>query len=720
MSKKFLKVLVTALLLSVNLTSHKAFAEASSIDNAKVTMNSEANTVLRGKPMKWFAGARNDEYTWYGLQDSKNQEMLEKLYQDYLDTRNGIGAQAFGKALPFNHELTVYVQKILDWGDESARLLYKKETGKELMAPHPIAKVIPSSSLFNAFASGAPICTDLQFGENVKTDIGVLLNPSNVMEVPLATSGGIRSCLPRPSSWTDAGILDFWQNTDQPPKCILKLENPPDSKGKLIVTDKSVCAGTQGWGDEPGAGGEEAIIGATSQFIHISTDIFARVADFKTLLYILAHELGHYYLGHNTDIGASRYNYIYSRDNLKYGVPNRNVALTKRKEYIREAYMHKQAESKNLYAPNVDPTRKEYSDRLNKFLILGVGAVLKQEATLPQEAATSGFHEKCSAVVAKLPPNYIIKKMTGGFIELVDSNLQDARAIFKQQLKKNEVAAEWVTGVLGENPISDHLNALNEYKKLLADCAPQFSLVSGKATVDSAKFYRLMRRNFLGHAPVSEPEYLLKNTLADFLGQADSEAKATDRFITGLLPAVSKNVGGFYTAEQAADEFALKIATMGGLTADEVLAGVLRFGQTTEGVYNDGFGPGTSEKVHRKNMDLSASECKQAYDDSKIPDNVNGFSIGGEGKFIGMGNLTDKHHSDCYRVFNLWRLTQIDSRVALANRGQIKNSRVLAKTPVEAILPVDKFRYTTQVKPLEDQFAKMLQLTIELSGEDAQ
>lgn len=724
-TKSFLKAIVAALLLNANIT-YSINAKAEEKTQVKSdALQSQTIQSKRGKKMLWFEGARNDIYTWYGLQDIKDQEKLNSLYQAYLDSRSGIGAQSFGKALPAGHVLTQFVQKILDWGDESARALYKAETGQDLVAPHPIAKVIPSSNLFNAFASGAPICTDLEFGENAKSKVGVLLNPKDVMEVPLKTSSGLKSCLPRPSNWTNTGIIDFWQNSEHPPKCILTLRQEVGKKAKVIVEDqfKSACAGTQGWGEETGAGGEEAIIGATSQFIHISTDIFYRVGDFRTLLYILAHELGHYYLGHNTDIGAARYNYIYSRVNLKYGVPKRNDALTRKKEYIKEAYLIQQAQNKNIWAPDVNPKRKEYSDRLNKFLILGVGAVLKQAATQDQpQNQTSRLTEKCQAVVSQIPSNYIVKKMTGGFLELVDANLQDSRAIFKNQLKKNEVAAEWATGVIDGKPTADHLTDLLEYKNRLAACAPEFSIKAGETVFDSVQMYSLMRRHFSGHAPLKDSYFTDQTTLKDFLTWADSEAKVTDEFISKLLPAIKKNIGGFYTAEQAADEFALKIATMGGMTPKQVIEGVLKFGQTAEGVYNDGFGPGTSDKVHQKNMDLSFAECTAAYEKSlqedKVADSANGFNVK-DGKFVGMGNLADKHHSDCYRVYNLWRLTQIDPNVEKANNGEIKDQRLLAITPVEPILSVNKNRYDSQLKPLEDQFSAMLAQAKELTEKDS-
>jgi hypothetical protein len=641
----------------------------------------------RGRSLQWFDEVRNDDYTWIG-QSNPTQAQLDEQYEYFLNSQLGFGLEPFGKTLPNDHTITKYLQRILAWADRSARILYKKETGNDLKAPPPIAKVLQSTTTFNAFVSPVTVCTDIAFGENPLAGIGVFLQSDSVVEKLLEVpSLKARSCITKPPTWHTEGLLDFWQGGRHTPNCALQIISQPNEESQVVVKDKSTCPGA--------ARGTQTIVKSTSQFIHFSSELVSKIDDPRVLFYLVTHELGHYYLGHSTDSGAARYNYWYLRANHKYGKPARKKQAEKNDSYLEEAYIYQEAVAKGQTVTNLDPLKIGFSDRLQNFLILGVGAILrelelKNSQVVSSIAINKQFDKICSAAAAKLPVNYQLNPTAVETPELIEVYTEDST------VSEGSITRDWVTPILNNNATEDDKQLFKEYQSLLSNCAKSL-FAEGEQAILTTKPFALMFKKYLKNAK-SIPENFFENqsNLFQILQLADQEAKKVDRLVFRLLPTAKQNILGFYTTEQAADEFALKIATLGGMSPDDVLEGVFGFMKATE-IF---LGKKKTDRLRKLNMELDYSACYQAYIDSKTPGKNTGFNMQREGDFISLGKLSDKHHSDCYRAFNLWRLIQVDRDIERASLGLIIDKQVLLKLPVERFFNVDLIRFNDELKPL--------------------
>lgn len=674
--------------------------------NQKNTVAEESNK--RGRPLQWFDEVQNDDYTWIG-QNNLTQTQLDEHYEAFLNSQLGFGIEPFGKTLPRDHTITKYIQKILDWADRSARILYEKETGKKLKAPQPIAKVIQSTSTFNAFVSPVTVCTDIAFGEKPQAGIGVFLQSDSVVEKLLEVpSIKVRSCLPKPPTWNKEDLLDFWQGDRQNPNCALQIVSQPNDESHVIVKDKSTCTGAAGSEKHPGANGTQTIVKSTTQFVHFSSELVSKIDDPRILFYLVSHELGHYYLGHSTDPGAARYNYWYLRANHKYGKPARKKQVEKNDSFLEEAYIYQESIAKGQTVPNIDPLKIGFSDRLQSFLILGMGAILrelelKNSQVLSSIEINESFEKICSAAASKIPVNYQLNPTAVEAPELIEVYLGDSETSTNSANSAHSITRDWVTPILTNNGTEADKQLFEEYQRLLSDCAQGISVKSKQANL-STKPFALMIKKYLKNAR-SIPENFFENqsNLFQILQLADQEAKKIDRLVFRLLPTAKQNILGFYTTEQAADEFALKIATLGGVSPDDVLEGVFGFMKTTE----EFLGKKKTDKLRKLNMELDYSACYQAYIDSKTPGKNTGFNMQREGEFISLGKLSDKHHSDCYRAFNLWRLIQVDRDIDRASLGLITDKQVLLKLPVERFFNVDTNRFNDELRPLIESWPQV-------------
>jgi hypothetical protein len=311
--------------------------------------------------------------------------------------------------------------------------------------------------------------------------------------------------------------------------------------------------------------------------------------------------------------------------------------------------------------------------------------------------------------LTKIPRAYQLNKEPEAFPELIETYVED------DDTTVIGTARDWLTPILNEESTVEDLQAFDEYKSALANCSPEFLFGDSEVKVKAKPFALMLQKYLRTIRPIPENFFDGKINLEQIIHLADTEAKKVDRTVFRLLPTAKQNILGYYTSEQSADEFALKIATMGGVSVDDLIEGVLGFMRATD--YS--MGKKKTDRIRAKNLELDYQSCRKAYEDSKVPQAKTGFSIQREGEFISLGKLSDTHHADCYRVFNLWRLTQVDREIEKAALGLITDKRDLIKLPLERLFISDRLRYMGEVVPLLETWQDMHKLAVEMSGSQA-
>ncbi len=247
-----------------------------------------------------------------------------------------------------DHPLAVRLQTWMDRIDSLVRRDVERETGQPLVAVRPVAKVVPSSRMFNAWVSPVAACLGAPYG-SATAAAGTLavLEPTTILKSPSA------ACV-RPLGWNADGAVAFW-NAGRP-MCSLERK-----EGVVVDTDpacyKAFFEGTP-------AAADLSLL-ATSPFVHFSTDLLTAL-DEDALLNVAAHELSHYYRGHASERRTEPFWYDVAASVGRAPVPARDAAE------LEAAY-------EEVASPNrVRPLSfaGKYSGRTRPFLLSGLAPLL--------------------------------------------------------------------------------------------------------------------------------------------------------------------------------------------------------------------------------------------------------------------------------------------------------------------------------------------------------
>lgn len=421
-------------------------------------------------------------------------------YEELVKVRPGTSAR--GIVLPDSHRLTKRLQAWADQIDGIVRAKVEKEHGS-FAAPKPTVKVMQAVNTFNAWVTGAPAC----FGMPLTGGKAAGQEPRAV--VMLATDGMSAEpdfCL-HPASWKDRdGFLTAWNASASP--CKVK-----------VASGKAEVACSKFNGNDFGSYG-------ASPYIHYSTDLLS-VLDEKTALLILAHELGHYYHGHQSPLVGQKYGFWYDQDP---NAPRTPVPAAEAKE-LEKVYRAV------VNAPKpVGTFASKYNARTRKFLLRGVGDLLKTAGVkaVPECAAAS-------------------RLLAGGGLEgrMIDVGAIDA-------------------------PLAEQFTA---YETKLAECAAKVTLAPSEDALTpgapSMLFDDATNAADTDLWELTIPAHA--TTFADLLEKLSKAADDVDVTVKQLADRLADNHVGLYTIEQEADEIALEIMTKLGVSPAETLQAWIRF-----------------------------------------------------------------------------------------------------------------------------------------------
>jgi hypothetical protein len=483
-------------------------------------------------------------------------------YPSFVALNQTISDRSLPTAIVDDDALTQRLQGWVDRIDAIVRAEVERGVGAPLVAPKPIVKVLPSGSTYNAWVSGTIACT----GTTLAGADPMVPGQSFIQSDYVMHQSGY-GCL-RPAYPDTTEFRTFWDR--HKPTCKLG--------------DDLTVSGTGCQGEAYGAPGELAFL-STSPYIHVSTDLIASMSE-RTLIVVLAHELGHYYRSHQSDAKVQRYDFWYETEIDRKKLPVESTTATELQAVYAEIVKGPETVQ--------SATTGVYSARLRTFLLGDMAALLR-------ERQEPGF--VCAAA--------------------------------------RDALGTWVEPLLtGYGMPTDAMTSYLAFEQALAACAPQLQM-TGDPSATSLSYGTVLMA--VMNAKLPGATYPFRATLADVLTALNGRAVRLDQKAASLQKRVHDNRIGLYTTEQEADNIALALSTKLGIPADDVVASWLEFMDAITGAVAPEF---------RATYEADAASCRALLAADFTTTDAAGNRVPA---FISLGDLGDKHHSDCYRLFNFWR-----------------------------------------------------------------
>lgn len=199
----------------------------------------------------------------------------------------------------------------------------------------------------------------------------------------------------------------------------------------------------------------------------------------------------------------------------------------------------------------------------------------------------------------------------------------------------------WVSPLLtGYGIPSDATTSYRAFEDALAACAPRLQLTGDPSATSLAYSGILLVVREAKLPPVTLP--FQGATLADVLDAMNVRATQLDDKAARLVERVRDNRIGLYTIEQEADNIALAIMVKLGMSPDRVITAWADFFGPIENAYPE---------EYRAEMKADHDACRAQLADDFTTVDANGDRTP---VFVPIGDLSEPHHSDCYRLFNFW------------------------------------------------------------------
>lgn len=484
--------------------------------------------------------------------------------------------------------LTVRVQAWLDRFDAVVRARVKAD-GEKLVAPKPKAIVYSDPETVNAWVSWIPACV----GDLDRTPAG---------------EQGADASAPTTSDAGDAG--DAGAPTLEP-ALVERKKVSRFSSYRACLTPKnwpSIGEDFTSWwnGSKPActlsAGKEGLVVGgegceiasrevvpargvmwATGSGIHVTSRILSELSE-NAFVVVIAHELGHYYRAHGSAAYSEKYQFWYQRD---------------------------------VHEP-VRPLPAEDASKL--------------ESQVRRLSASSTLPNVPGQMVSSRTAAWFVSYGFREFVKPIEACKGPAESL-------NE---DWVSNFrYGYGKPSERERAAYlDFETRLLSCAasvPAPSLVTNKLMSS-------LRSQF---PSVTDTDVVLTGSFKELIDSVDVIGRRLEEEEAVLREHLQKNHIGWYTTEQEADDMAMELATLAGLTPTQVLEGWVEAMEAFDRVYPSTYG---------NDGKIGVAECKELYANAFVKTNHDGSK---EQVYVPIGNLSDKHHSDCYRLFNLWRENEV-------------------------------------------------------------
>ena len=491
-----------------------------------------------------------------------------------------------GVALTGETMMTGRIQRWADAIDVVARKMQKARTGSDLVAPRPKMMVF-NSTVKNAWVSTTPGC----LGGPVDISAVSFQSSANVdatgLEVNLGLSFGLvdKATCVDPLNWPNREDAVHWR-VGRDAACKLEVG---DGGGLVVKGEPGECfVGTMGGPSPTVVPG--ASLGATSSWVHVTTNILKTFPDEKVAAFVIAHELSHYYRAHGSEIGD--YSYFYEQT---------SPALPGKPPHVEDSDALNEELARLFNVPTSPKIAgSKTHSRLRPF------AIKVMKALAQPQAASAGL----TPVLPECGGLY-------DFVKPFEGQLHFGRRLTSEQ----------------------ELTWLGAETRLL-ECADK-TLVGDQpgATLKNASLQGWEQSVF---GPTSwGPE---NTTIAQRFAELTVKAVQWDEDSAAFQKTVVDRHLGIYTTEQEADDLAMDLLASLGMNPAESVEAWWRFTQMSAV---------TEEQQTALGADgLSLRQCTELYRD--------GWTKAGEDGVrrpvvIPLGDITEPHHGNCYRLFNLTR-----------------------------------------------------------------
>jgi hypothetical protein len=536
---------------------------------------------------------------------------------------------------PANHPKTARLQA---WADELHKQVLSISSGT--VAPKPLIAIVQRDKL-NAFVTAMPLCVPVTITSKSKskqrTDndsesesprrLALNLNASpdeGAIDVD-TFDGSLREALKEDykcqvaSKSTDQirQVLDFALGSKK--SCVTYDSDSKQSAGNPHITLDTDCLAQQGVYINRGFSASTLIYKAVPNVITFYDGIF-NLTEEETV-YVLAHELGHYYRLHPV-LPKGFYNFFYKLDQ------SHNLA------------------SKPAPLPDSDVTAvfgKDVVKNARHYL---------QLAKVPQQKLSTYFFK----VIQDFPS--ALERLCGD-----EKGCTNACAAIRQHFDKSEVEFDSLLGYFPSSRLpgtSEAQTFYKDYEQKVESCFKAMSL----AKEDKASFIQWLKSGDL------------ENITEDSLGSSAHHAWDAVQELNGKIPELIKvqndKIGkiitkanqerlGYYTDEQEADEIAVELTSRIGVDPKYSATSFLKLLQDYEKLVGAPSSlPGT----------LSYKQCLESYNKG-FPD------------FVPIADYADSHHSACYRIYNNFReqkAHQAELKALPKYQGAVKIDSKLWKT----------------------------------------
>jgi hypothetical protein len=407
----------------------------------------------------------------------------------------------------------------------------------------------------------------------------------------VGTSAYLDTARIQPLTGTGIGCI---KPTTWTPEGAVKFWDDGKPACSLALDKGALKAGGQGCTIDPEAtSAADLMMVSTGNYVQFTTDLLGEI-DEPTVAVVAAHELGHYYLAHSTARGAAKYGFWYKRDDSQKTTPVRAANSTE----LEAAYKEVIQAGRPLGGPGFT---SHFSARLRPLLLSGIAPILAER----QE------------------PDFVC------------AAARDALGPWVQEIVQTEA------------PPQEAQKSFVDFEAKLVKCAPKLALGGDPSAHSIAAGATLFAGSEYRPGPKAKITLTFGDNLGAFLDRIDLQAKALDTKAQKLVDRLKDNTIGLYTIEQAADEFAMQMASKMGFTTDEILGGWVDFMRATDRVYARAYTAEQLSAFRQQTAELDADSCAALM--------ASGFMKDGARVSMNMGQLDEPHHTSCYRLYNLWR-----------------------------------------------------------------
>jgi hypothetical protein len=411
-----------------------------------------------------------------------------------------------------------WLQYWTDRIDDIVRAKVEADTGKELVAPKPIMHLLPSPNTANAWVTGVPACIPWQVrpsegsgDEETKYEASspLLFNQFGQNVHELGGSEEAFPCLPRDDfePFADFFVREWNKSA---PSCPAKLA----SDGVIEVAEP--CMGDF-------ASASRSAIYTTSNHVQFASDLLASGTE-AGAVFVVAHELAHYYRAHVSPLTKHEYGFWYDQD-----------ARTARKPLPAKDQAELEALYKEVEAlPGIlqaELPGARHSKRYQRLLVRELCDYVymrSQEGGLPEECATT--NTLCEATAGLTVTSIPIESELEAYLSLEDE-IELCGAVER-------------IGAVETAPVSHLILALQAQSYLP------------------------------GGPPESVP---LPQSFGALMTMLEQRAAEHDATLAKFAEKMRLGRIGLYTTEQEADDLALEWVNLLGFSTDEAIGGWLTY-----------------------------------------------------------------------------------------------------------------------------------------------